>query len=63
MAAVDPEILVSRQNDGISKPFGRANQARVGESRLLSSATRNPASTRTFLTLQVLLLASGEVGR
>src|SRR5437667_12631846 len=31
MAAVDPEILVSRQNDGISKRFGHANQACVGE--------------------------------
>jgi hypothetical protein len=31
MAAVDPEILVGRQDDGISKRFGHANQARVGE--------------------------------
>src|SRR5207244_4572680 len=31
MAAVDPEILVGRQNDGISKRFGHANQACVGE--------------------------------
>src|SRR5436309_15881276 len=30
MAAVDPEILVGRQNDGISKRFGHANQACVG---------------------------------
>ena len=31
MAAVDPEILVGRQNDGISKRFGHANKACVGE--------------------------------
>ena len=31
MAAVDPEILVGRQNDGISKSFGHANQACAGE--------------------------------
>src|SRR5207245_9536247 len=31
MAAVDPKILVSRQNDGISKRFGHANQACVSE--------------------------------
>jgi hypothetical protein len=31
MPAVDPEILVSRENNGISKRFGHTNQARVGE--------------------------------
>jgi hypothetical protein len=28
--AVDPEILVGRQNDGIGKRFGHANQACIG---------------------------------
>jgi hypothetical protein len=31
MAAVEVEILVGRQNGGISKRFGHANQACVGE--------------------------------
>src|SRR5229473_7776611 len=31
MAAVNPEILVGRQDDGISKRFGHANQACIGE--------------------------------
>jgi hypothetical protein len=35
VAAVDPEIRVSRQEDGSSKRFGHANQARVGETLLL----------------------------
>src|SRR6266852_5957919 len=31
MAAVNPEILVGRQDDGITKRFGHANQACIGE--------------------------------